>query len=299
MPRQREDGVGVADDKTLKTHLLAKHLAQHVRVAARGHVVQRHVGRHHRAAACVDGRLKGRQVNILQLDFGQVATVVVAPAVGRTVTGKMFHAAQDAAGRTERGPLETQHLRTGHRTSEVRILAGAFDHAPPAGVAGDVHHRRKGPVDARGERLRRRDLRGAPEQLRVPRRGHRQRHGEGRFVAVDDIEAEEDRDAEARLFDGHLLVFVDEVRIDRPEDGADQALADQRLRLVARAERVGADLRELADLLGKRHARQERVGPLFEGLRARLGGLGDGGRGGRRKGKRPEAGERGAGEGDE
>ena len=46
------------------------------------------------------------------------------------------------------GALEPKHLGAGDSRSQIGILAGAFDHASPAGVARNVEHGRERPGDA-------------------------------------------------------------------------------------------------------------------------------------------------------
>ena len=103
--------------------------------------------------------------------------------------------------RRENRLLEAAHARRRHERAEIRVFARAFGDAPPARVAGDVHHRRVGPVDSRGRRF---GARGPGRRLRYVG-VERTRFGEGnredRPEAVDHVEPEQERDLEPRL--GH------------------------------------------------------------------------------------------------
>ncbi len=98
-------------------------------------------------------------------------------------------------------PWKPRTRAAANRLPEQRILAAAFDAASPALVAGDVDHRREGPVDAGAGRLERRRCGGAPRQLGLEARDFGQRHGEDGAVAVDDVGGEDQRDLHPRFLD--------------------------------------------------------------------------------------------------
>ena len=108
--------------------------------------------------------------------------------------------------------LEAAHLGLGDARGEPGIFARPFDDAAPARIARHVEHRREGHGEAVGRRLDGRLARRALPDRRVERRGLGERHREHRAVAVDDVEADHQRNAEPRLLDGDAL--------QRPDGGA-------------------------------------------------------------------------------
>ena len=269
---QVRDPEGVAHHEALEAPLAAEHVAQEEAVGGGGHVVQLHVGAHEGADSGLGRGLEGRKVDVAQQALGQVHRVVVAAAVGGAVAREVLGARDEVLGRARVGALEAAHLGRRHGRAQVRILAGALDHASPARVARDVEHGREGPVQARGpgfargHRLRLLVARG------VPRRGHGQGHREDRAVAVDHVEGEEHRDLEPRLLDRDLLERVELLRVVEPEHRAGAALADRPGGVHSRER---ADLGELADLLGQRHLAEQGRDLLLD-LRVGEGGRLDG-----------------------
>ncbi len=92
---------------------------------------------------------------------------------------------------------------------------------------------------------------------------------EDRAIAVDDVEAEEDRDVEARFFDGDVLVAVDFFWIGDPEHGAGAAFFDDLLdfQAVGVGEELrdweAGELRELGDFFVEGHLLEEVGGAGF------------------------------------
>jgi len=89
--------------------------------------------------------------------------------------------------------------------TEVWIFARAFHHAAPANVAGNIDHGGESPFDSGST--------GFPgcyalrllDQLRIEATGAGNGNREDSPVAVNDIEAEDERNFEARLLYGNLL----------------------------------------------------------------------------------------------
>src|SRR5271170_1939056 len=129
-------------------------------------------------------------------------------------------------GRADIWALKAVDLCDGHRRAQVRILARAFDDAAPAWVAGDVEHGREGPLDADGAGLPRGD--GLPFffDRRIPGSGHRDGHGEDGAEAMNDVEAEDERDVEAGLLDGDVLELVDHGGVGHKQQRSKLALGD-------------------------------------------------------------------------
>ena len=98
--------------------------------------------------------------------------------------------------------LEAANLGLGHAHADQGILSGSFGAAPPARIARDVEHRRKGHGEPVGGGLLRRLARGQLPNLRVERRRLAERNGEQRAIPVNHVESDQQRDAEPRLLHG-------------------------------------------------------------------------------------------------
>ena len=271
---QAAGGVGVAHHEPLEAPELAQHLGEEPAVAGGGDAVERHVRRHHVAGARLDGRAERREVGVPQLGVGEVDLVVVTPAERGAVPREVLGPGDDAVGSAEPLALEAPHLGDRHRRAEVRVLAGALDDAAPARVAGDVDHRREGPVDADRPRLPRGDRLAAGDGVRVPRGRHRDRHRQDRPEPVDDVEREQRRDAVPVAVDDEPLEAVDLGGVGDEQQGPELAARHRGLgpgRLVRVGEvarRVGLGepaevevLRQLAGLLLRRHRREQLLDP--------------------------------------
>ena len=251
---QAADRVGVADHEPLEAEGPAQHVGEQPPVPGRGDAVERHVRRHHVARAGLDRGLERRQVDVPQLGVREVHLVVVAaaerPAVPREVLGPGDH----ALGRPEPLALEAAHLGGADGRAEERVLACALDDAAPARVARDVDHRREGPVDADRPGLPGGDGLPALDDVRVPRRRHRDRHREDRAQAVDHVEAEQRRDAVPVALDRQPLEPVGLGRVgdeqQRPDLAAREGGLDQRglLRRRQLAASLGVRVREAAEV---------------------------------------------------
>src|SRR5713226_10223592 len=82
--------------------------------------------------------------------FRDVRAVIVAPAFGDAISGEMLDASHHSARRAQLLALKSANLGPSHGGAEKRIFSRALHDAPPAGVAGDINHRGKRPVDADG-----------------------------------------------------------------------------------------------------------------------------------------------------
>ena len=117
----------------------------------------------------------------------------------------MFGTGRDATPAGEPGRLKPTDLRGGHHAAQIHVLAGAFCDATPTRVTGDVHHRRENPVDADGRGLFGGDTRRLRDEVRIPRTRQRERDGENRAEAVDDVATDDQGDAEPGA--GHRLAL--------------------------------------------------------------------------------------------
>src|SRR5271170_1658382 len=159
-------------------------------------------------------------------------------------------------GRADIWALKAVDLCDGHRRAQVWVLARTFDDASPARIAGDVEHGREGPVDADGASLPRRDALPFFFDRRIPGSGHRDGHGEDGAEAMNDVEAEDERDVEAGLLDGDVLELVDHGGVGHKQQRAELALGDG-IRYFVRLAKHKL-LAKLADLLLERHLLQQR-----------------------------------------
>src|SRR5262249_42947791 len=121
--------------------------------------------------------------------------------------------------------------------------------------------------------------------------GDPERHGEHRAHAVNDVVAEDERDAETRLFDGDPLDATRELHAGNAEEGADLGFAHKLLAgwIDGRAglSPGGWCLSDLAELLLERHEGEDRVGDSV-GAWPRGLGVCDGRRTGQRGGGEAE-----------
>ena len=191
--------VPVRDNQTVEAPFTAQDVPDHEFVARRGHAVVVVERSHQRQRARLDGRLEGRQVDVAQLVFRQEGAVVVAPALGGAVAHEVLDARRHR-GRVPLRALVAAHHGLAHPGVQPGVLAAAFRHAAPAGVAGDVEHRREGPADALRRRLDGGHAGALLHQRRVEGRGEAQRDRENRMETVDHVASNQQGDREPRLF---------------------------------------------------------------------------------------------------
>src|SRR6202034_3284943 len=122
--------------------------------------------------------------------FRDVGGVVVASALGGAVSGEMFGAGEYAVERSGLRSLKAEDLGACHRSSKIRIFAGALDHVSPASVARNVDHGTKSPGDSGGAGFTGGDGLSGFDHLGIPRGSHRDRCRKDCVIAVDDVEAE-------------------------------------------------------------------------------------------------------------
>lgn len=235
-----------------------------------GNVVE---GAHHRRGTGLHPHFERRKRRIPQRLRGDLGVVVIAAAVGIGVAHEMFQTGGDRTVRRQVVALIALHRGGTHHSVQVGVLAVTFGHAAPAGVARHIDHRREGPVHARQPRLTRRDAARLPDQRLVPRAGLPQRNGEDRAIAVDHVEAAQDRNPEPRLLDGLALNPV----VIRRTGTAVEQRADHRahgLRLALDVVDVHVlsigPLSDLHHLLFERHASQQVLHAVFDSRRGVL-----------------------------
>ena len=153
-------------------------------------------------------------------------------ATGRAVAGEVLGPGDDVLGRPEALDLEASALGRGHDGPQVGVLARALHDAAPPPVVGDVHHRGERPVDADRPGLAGRDRLGALHRPRVPWPSHRDQHRDDGAQAVDDVEAEQRRDAVVNALDRQPLRPVDLGRVCHEQQRARPTLGERLLDLA-------------------------------------------------------------------
>ncbi len=170
-------------------------------------------------------------------------------------------------------PLKSPHAGTRHDRAQIGVFARAFDDAAPAGIAGDVHHRREGPSDAGRPRFSGRDAGGPFDGHGIPTARFRKRHGEDRPIAVQDIEAEKKRDLQSRLLDGDPLQFVHAARSPHVEERAHEPTPHEVEMIGAiRAIHIAIEHLKLPELLFERHLPEQGVNLALDLIGGRRGG---------------------------
>src|SRR5205823_7875532 len=89
----------------------------------------------------------------------------------------------------------------GEQATQQDVLAAPFDTASPALVAGDVDHRREGPVDPRPGRFERGGFGGPAGEIRFEARHFGEWDRKDGAVTVDDVARKNQRDLHPRFFD--------------------------------------------------------------------------------------------------
>ena len=181
-------------------------------------------GRHQRGGAGVDGGAEGREVDLGERAVRDVDGGVVAARGAGAVGGEMLGRGGEAG---EAVALEAAHLGLGEAGGDEGVLARALGDPAPARVAGDVEHRREGEVEAGGGGLPGGEAGGLLPERGVEGAGLGEGDREDGAEAVQDVEAEEERDAEAGLLDGEALGRAHRLPAPEVEEAADPAGADE------------------------------------------------------------------------
>ena len=249
----------VAHHKAFEVPLAAQHLVEQPAVGGRGHAVHDVERRHHAAGAFFHGGFVGREILVVHPQSAHIHRVVVASALGGAVECEVFHTGQDGV----RALLIAAHHGACHEGAQIGVFTGAFGLSAPAGIQGDVHHRREGPGHTAGRSFRRSDARRLLNGFQVPRGGHAERDGEDGLVAVDDVHAHQQGDAQTRLLHRHALHFDDFLCALDVEKRARFALADEARGLCAqrraRLHVAHGELVHLSEFLFERHPGHQAV----------------------------------------
>jgi hypothetical protein len=162
-------------------------------------------GGHDRRGSRSNCRRERRQIYLVQRSLRHVGRGVFAAGGHGPIGAKMLGGGGDAVPRREVLSLEAPRLGRRHLRRHPGILARALDDPSPARIARYVEHRRKGQGDPILRRLLRCGARRFLPQVGGKQTGLREGDGKNRVVAVDNIEAQEQGDAETRVFDGKAL----------------------------------------------------------------------------------------------
>jgi hypothetical protein len=201
------DGGVVADDEAIEGPFFTENLTKGQEISGHGNAIEGVESGHERRDTGFARGAERREIDVAQENFGNPGAVVFAAAFRGSVSDVVLGAGGDCIGRTERTGLESANHGGRERACKIRIFAEAFGYAAPAGVASDVHHGREGPADAFGRRFFGRGSRGGLDQIGIPAGGLAQGNREDGSIAVDNVAAEQQRDAQAALFHGDALRF--------------------------------------------------------------------------------------------
>ena len=158
------------------------------------HTVQSIEGVHKSGCSGISSSLKGRQHNIPKSLFTHIYCIVIAAAFCKTISGKVFDACCQRGFVGQVISLNASYSGRSDLTAQKGIFAGTFHNSPPARIAGNIHHRREGPVLSIGSGFGGSDAFDAFNQIDIPGCRLRQRNRENGFIPVNYIKPEDDGD---------------------------------------------------------------------------------------------------------
>ena len=205
MVHKLRDGVVVADQNSAEAELFAQPALQHWRVGGHRHAGKINEGRHDRRRPRADGGGERGQVNLAQRSLGHIDRGIFAARGDGAIGAEVLGGGGEAVGVGKVVALKAERLGGGHLRGHPGILARALDNAAPARVARHVEHRRKGEGDAVLGRFLGGGARGFLPKIGSKEARFGQRNRKNRAMAVDDVEAQQERDAEAGFFDRKAL----------------------------------------------------------------------------------------------
>ena len=260
--------VPVGDDEAVEAHFFAEDGLHSFGVGGEGVAVDGAVGRHEGGAACVHRAMEGRHEDLLHLAVGHLGVHRVAGAHGLAVADVVLCAGENGVRRIQAFTLVALDDAVGHFAGQVGVLAEGLVDAAPAGIAAQAAHGGEGPVQAVGGYLASRHAAHFLRHGRVPGAGCGQLGGEdGRVlieaVAVDGVDAENNRDAQAALMQGGLLHLAGVVA-QHVQEGARAQLRPAQGFLAAH-HGVG-HLHHLSGLFLQGHLRQQGFDLLADGF---------------------------------
>src|ERR1700733_13260462 len=133
----------------------------------------------------------------------------------------MFGRGGKAIRRSEISSLKASRLGRRHPGGDPGVFPWTLDDASPARIARHVEHRRKSQGDPVLRSLFGGDARRLLPQIRRELARFRQRHGENRVVAMDDVKTHEERNAETGFLHREALDSTRFVRAPEVEQVSD------------------------------------------------------------------------------
>ena len=207
------DGGSIGDDEAVKAPLLAEEFVHQVFVHRGRNAFELIEGAHVAAGTGESGLLVRTHISVQDLLAGEVDGVVVTSCLGGAIQGVVLDAGEDfVVGKDIVTALIAIDIGLCDFSAQIRILAGTFHDAAPAGVPADIDHRAEHPVDAVCRGFLGGDAHDFFNHWHIPGRGEGERDGHHGFVAVDDVLAEDERDA-GPGFEGDFLELAEAVDI--------------------------------------------------------------------------------------
>ncbi len=247
------DGIPIANNKAAKFPFAAENVGQGKGICRTGRAVEIVESAHDRAGAGINSRFERRQINLPQGVDGNIHRIVIPAAFGSAVSDIMLRTSDDLGRIGKIVSLKAFHLRARHGRTQIGIFSSAFGNATPARVTGDVHHRSEGPMGAGSACFFRRHGCGPFHQIRMPTGGLGQRDWENGSVAVNDVVAEDQGNAQSGLFYCDLLNSIGLIRTANIQQGAEFSRLGQCIGLFRHIIVLG----HLTDLFFQSHFSQE------------------------------------------
>jgi len=214
--------VVIAHENPVEAPLLAQDGLQKISVGRHrnsGEIIE---GRHHRQDPGTERCPERWQVDFGKRAIRNVRRGIVASGDAGTVGNEMLGRCGDhGLDRT----LKSADLGLGEARGDQRVFARTFRHSAPSWIARDVEHGREGQVEAGRRRFGRSVPCGLLPKRRIERARLGDRHREDRPEAMQHVEAEEERDPEARLLQRQALGRFGLPDPEQVEHAADPAFA--------------------------------------------------------------------------
>ena len=209
---QSVDAVEVGDDDSAEMPAVAQQAGQEFFVAGGRNAVDAVIGSHDRQGAFVDGGLERGQEILGEVPFSDEGGVAVVASLGNAVCDEMLEGRSDTFVIAVVQRAGAAHHAGSHRAGEVDVFTIGFFDTGPAGLPCQVDDRSVTDVAALGPEFGRDDPSGLFHQGRIPGRGKadagREYGGSDGHVAVRRFFGQDDRDAEAAVFDRVALQGV-------------------------------------------------------------------------------------------
>jgi hypothetical protein len=201
--------------------------------------------------------MEGPQVHVAEFVLGDVGRRVVAAALRFAVAGEVLGAGGYRSRCREVIALESFYHRDGKVTREIRVFSRTLGDPAPAGIPGDVDHRRERPVDAGLRSLQGRDAGTLADDVGVPGRGLADGYRHYGLETVNHVAADEQRNTEAAFLDRDALQLVHRIDVDLVDDRADLSAAQRVAQRFHRRVDPRMDLVHLSDLFRQRHPAEQ------------------------------------------